>query len=652
MPLDITQAYQQLLSSEDLPNPIPNPMQQAVWNKMHPSPNWGVSLLLKGPTGSGKTEAVSVPALAFDGDQKRRLIMVYPTRSLVDDQIMRFEAMLERWSKHTQQPLTLVVDTGAQSIRHRWQNGDKTAITGNPRRHLYQGDVIITTLDKFLFRFFGFGEPNKSYTYPLRIRYGAKKTLVCFDEAHAYDDVAFTNFNRLVKTLFEKGLDVVLMTATMPQSFAEKFDYLDEVNYVEGSNYQQLEQFLREKFSERKHPEKQLIYIPSTIEDPTMEPALDSEPEVEENDPGLVTLGDDETTETTTPTPFITDIIEQVDQKYSSEKRLIVTVEKVTDAVYLYKHFRDEKQWQPLLYHGRLTGEKRAEVYKNLKDCEKKGQGYLLVSTSAIEVGCDLDAHILITQLCDPDRLIQRAGRCNRKHSIDGAKVIVVGDTIPIWLTSLTDGLEKYISTLNQQHGQPLNVQELITCIQKVAEIDYHVEMMFEMLYEYVYEAKLENKPLHEKGLLFTRSWEPTITLCTGENQKGKLENAIEVPISRCKGQYGASVSINFGLQKRRYDTFTHKMRLDPVGKWECAYTTDLIAAPENNLIDDKKLAEIKELGYVALPELFNVYYQSGYRQILEVKKNDNVESKVWFYNRLESKVFQDVIDRDEEDEE
>ena len=643
MPLDITQAYQQIAKISS-----PNPMQQAIWDKMHPPSNWGVSLLLKGPTGSGKTEAVSVSALAFDGDQKRRLIMVYPTRSLVDDQIMRFEIMLERWSNHTQQPLTLVVDTGAQSIRYRWQNGEKTNVAGNQRRHLYQGDVIITTLDKFLFRFFGFGEPNKSYTYPLRIRYGAKKTLVCFDEAHAYDDIAFTNFNRLVKTLFEKGLDVVLMTATMPQSFVEKFNYLDEVNYVEDSNFQQLEQFLREKFPERKYPKKQLIYIPSSVE----EAKKDVSPE-DEGDPvfGNI-LGDAETEEITTSAPFIADIIEQVEREYSLKKRLIVTVEKVTDVVYLYKQFKEQKGWQPLLYHGRLTGEKRTEVYNILKEREAKGKGYLLVSTSAIEVGCDLDAHALITQICDPDRLIQRAGRCNRKHSIDGAKVIVVGDTIPIWLTSLTDGLEKYIATLKHQHNQPLNVQELITCIQKVAEIDYHVEMMFEMLYEYVYEAKLENKPLHEKGLLFTRSWEPTITLCTGENEKGRLENAIEVPISRCRAKYGTDLKKVFGLQKRRYDTYTHKMRLDTVGKWECAYTAKLIAIPESGTLSDEELEKIKEIGYVDLPGLFNIYYQRGYRQILEVQEGSETQCKVWFYNRLESKVFQDVIDSDKDDEE
>ena len=51
--------------------------------------------------------------------------------------------------------------------------------------------------------------------------------------------------------------------------------------------------------------------------------------------------------------------------------------------------------------------------------------------------------------------------------------------------------------------------------------------MMFDMLYEYVYDAKLENKPLHDKGFIITREWEPSLTLCTGIGSKGELLDAV-----------------------------------------------------------------------------------------------------------------------------
>jgi CRISPR-associated endonuclease/helicase Cas3 len=175
-----------------------NPMQEAVWRYFADTEGLGVGLLLKGPTGSGKTEAIVLPALAH----KRRLIMAYPTRSLVDDQIARLSAILSKLSCiNDRKPVTLNIDTGATAERQTWVNGKSIAIVGNMRRHLYQGDIIITTIDKFLYRFFGFGEPDKSYIFPLRINYGLKQSLICFDEAHSYDEVAFTNFTQLVRTL-------------------------------------------------------------------------------------------------------------------------------------------------------------------------------------------------------------------------------------------------------------------------------------------------------------------------------------------------------------------------------------------------------------------------------------------------------------------
>src|SRR5260370_12232791 len=59
--------------------------------------------------------------------------------------------------------------------------------------------------------------------------------------------------------------------------------------------------------------------------------------------------------------------------------------------------------------------------------------------------------------------------------------------------------------------------------------LDYRVQTMFAMLYEYVYQAERANKPLHDKGLVITRSWEPTLTLTTGYDGPDKLQNALEV---------------------------------------------------------------------------------------------------------------------------
>ncbi len=579
-----TQAYRQIVGFD------PNPMQREVWSHIY-GDEWGVGLLLKAPTGSGKTEAVSVPALA---EGERRLIMVYPTRSLVDDQIKRFGEMLAKRSEHTERALVLVVDTGAKSRRYAWKNGQKIKVPGNPRRHLYHGDVIVTTLDKFLYRFFGFGEPKKSYIFPLRIHYGARKTLICFDEAHSYDDVAFTNFCRLVKTLYEKGQDVVLMTATMPPEFAREFDYLNCIDFIQGAdNRQALAEFTLDHFPERVHPEKRLSYISMPVE-PTAEGEI---------------------------SPAVEKMIRLVQDRYAAGERIIVTAERVKDAVAIYRALAG-KYAQVWLYHGRLTSERRTSVYDQLSKLEERNEGYVLVSTSAIEVGCDLNAHALITQLCDPERLIQRAGRCNRRQEMTDAQVSVVGDKIPEWLTGLQPrDFEHYRAVLEAQNGQSLNVLALAHCIRKHPNPDYRVEMMFDMLYEYVYEARLENKGLHDRGLVITRSWEPSLTLCTGYDKSPT--QAIQVPMRQCIAKKGEPLTPMVWMCKKTFDRREHKYQLAALRPYECAYAVDVIVELQDYPFDET-------VGYVDIPKLFSYSYLSGYRRVL-VREDGDGKSQIWY---------------------
>ncbi|MFM6400941.1 hypothetical protein, partial [Planktothrix sp.] len=117
--------------------------------------------------------------------------------------------------------IALVIDTGSQMYRYVYQNGHDITDTLkiNLRRHLYKGDVILTTIDKFMYRYFGFGDKQKSFIFPLRIHRESKnnKTLICFDEPHTYDDISFTNFQSLVQSLYEAGRSLILMTATLPK---------------------------------------------------------------------------------------------------------------------------------------------------------------------------------------------------------------------------------------------------------------------------------------------------------------------------------------------------------------------------------------------------------------------------------------------------
>lgn len=590
----VNEAYQALTSF------APNPMQKEVWQKLVDDEEGG--LLLLAPTGSGKTEAVTVPGLALD----RRIFVILPARSLVDDQIGRFEEMLKRASSaDPTRPYALIVDTGAQSTRRIWHKGKSV---GQPqRRHLYQGDIIVTTLDKFLYRFFGFGEQGKSYTFPLHIRYGLRPTLYCFDEAHSYDAVAWTNFRLLLRTLYEKGLDVVAMTATMPSAFADELDFLTPLDWINGSNRARLD-----AFSGQGRPRRTLTFHP-----------VPSSEVVEK----LIALGK---------------------QHLSPQRRVILCVESVRDAVAVFQALNGRASDQVLLYHGRLTAPRRQQVYADLKSREAEKRGYLLVTTSAIEVGCDLDAHVLITQLTNPEQLLQRVGRCNRRGKILDAQVIVVGQEIPSYLTTLTTEQQAaYVKTLQAQNGKLLDTTAIQAHIAKEPNPDYRVEIAFQMLYEYVYEAATVNKGLHDKGLVITRSWEPSITLCTGIESENQLLNPVQVSLERCATSDAETLTpgctvyvrtFGFGDQERR-------PRLEPLsGGYRCAYLSDLIAR-----VPDKFYKE--EIGYAELPRLVCFGGQQGYQKKLFIPLDGGKRAWLWYIAPLEAEIEDQETDADDEEQ-
>ncbi|MEJ5224230.1 MAG: CRISPR-associated helicase Cas3' [Anaerolineales bacterium] len=571
MPISVNDAYREIVGF------MPNPMQEAIFERIA---SGDCAVLLKAPTGSGKTEAVLVPALTglLDGDSPRRLFLILPTRSLVDDQVQRVEKTLAQFSRQVNRELALVVDTGGQSYRETWKNGNSN---GKHHRHLYDGDVILTTLDKFLYRFFSFGEPFKNYIFPLRIHYGAKRPLFCFDEAHTYENVAFTNFVNLVYTLaIEKGHDVVVMTATLPESYAGHLRFLETVDFVDDpANSQTLGNFYQ-----RPHEGKMLKYVPANEED-------------------LVNV-----------------LVEQAKKHYQPSRRVIVTAELVKDAVKVYEQLRQQFGEDALLYHGRIPDKVdehpdkgRTNIYAELKRRDSANEGYLLVTTSAIEVGCDLNAHTLVTELCNPDQLIQRAGRCNRKGEIPDARVIVIGNKIKEFLSDLDEKAQDvYLETLKNMSEKLLDRQAILEHLRVIPQMDYRVQMMFDMLYEYVYEANQVYKGLHEKGLVITRSWEPSLTVCTGFDESGHPLNPISINFRSLIAwiERGDTIAPDCLLYRRRYEgDVSHHYRLEPVtGGYYCAYFLDLYLQIPENYFDPIT-------GYKELPKAFQKQYAGAYRE-------------------------------------
>ena len=558
----------------------PNPMQEELFNLITGD---NPALLLKSPTGSGKTEAVLVPSLA----EKRRVFLIFPSRSLVEDQLERCEKYLSKMSEGLSKPYSLVIDTGGQSSRIVFEKGARKP---DGRRHLYDGDVIITTFDKFLYRFFGFGEPNKSYIFPFRIHHSRRRNLFCFDESHSYDKVGFTNFVRLIKSLYKVNLDLVVMTATMPKAYQRELRFLDTVDYTQGKKLRSLNESLN-----HSSPSKQIEYIRADAKDVRNE------------------------------------ICAYVSSKCELDKRTIVTVETVEDIVPIYQFMKDRiANEKVFLYHGRLSDSQRRKVYQELKQIENDDGSYLLFTTSAIEVGCDLNAHLLVTELCNPEQLIQRAGRCNRKGEFENAKIVVVGNRIRHFLRTISEETEaSYLETLHAHSGGDFKPNETLEMIQLQPHHDYRAEVLFDMLYEYVYEARLENKPIHDRGLVITRSFEPSITLTTKvpESPEHQPENAISVSLRSCIAnvQNGEPIDSDLKVYQRHYDNYREEFKFVPLNYGGSVYFKELfIEVPDTDYCE--------ELGYFKPPKVFEYGGISGYRQnfVYNTTDESGESRKIW----------------------
>ncbi len=515
--------------------------------------------------------------------------------------------------------MALIVDTGDASRRYVFLDGQAvefrygSQVLPYEKRHLYKAEVILTTLDKFLYRYFGFGDAYKSFIYPLRIQDGAR-TLICFDEAHTYDGVSFINFRRLVRALYESGQGVIVMTATLPEAYNREIDFLKELDYLDAS----------------EPPKRKLIVVESQHND--LSDAL-----VEQTE-RLWKQGVHRIIVVAESVGFQAEIRDG--RRRALRDGVFNVYEKLKGWV-AHEKLPDLKARENLLlYHGRMDAIERAWVYEKLKKLDGNKEGrYILVTTSAIEVGCDLNAQALVTEICNPEQLIQRAGRCNRRADFENAEVVVVLPKEPYsdkgwikpYVRSLpTDEEACYIEYLKQVSGNLLDLKALREKIARRPAKDYRVETLFELLSEYVYEARLENKPIHDRGFVVTRSWEPTLTF---EIPFDGEKRYVSVPFSLCVCFRDERPEPAALVQEVTYshDTnqeFRKKLSGGSVyGKQVIVTITEGFA--QSNFKYDP------EYGLVDVPKVFTWRRVTDYKVLMQVAGDGAYKPVIWYFRDL-----------------
>ncbi|MBD2027009.1 CRISPR-associated helicase Cas3' [Leptolyngbya sp. FACHB-711] len=334
------------------------------------------NILLRAPTGAGKTETAIAPFLFAKvlniAEFPNKLIYIVPLRTLATSLRDRVERYVRTWEKHypAKRPLAVTLQTGE-----------------NPEDPRFEGDIVFCTIDQLLSSFLGI--PYSVGRGSANVNAGVVfASYLVFDELHLLDpDRSFATTLELLKQV--QGISpFLLMTATLTEELAA-----------------QLQQELRSRMPLRRQDTSGSLHLMNV----TGEDLKAIETRQRYFEPITAPLR---------ASAILEDI--QTHQR----KRAIVLCNTVAQAQGLFQDLRDLVKHQPIqisLLHSRFLPDDRKRKEEALKRIFGKdgyqqddGNCHILISTQVIEAGIDITCEVMHTLLCPMNALLQRAGRCAR----------------------------------------------------------------------------------------------------------------------------------------------------------------------------------------------------------------------------------------------
>lgn len=178
-------------------------------------------VLLRAPTGSGKTETAIAPFLfakTLNFDFPNKLIYIVPLRTLATSLRDRANKLLERWQQHSGNP-------NARRLVVTLQTGE------NPEDPRFEGDIVFCTIDQMLSSFLNI--PYSVGRGSANVNAGAIfASYLVFDELHLLDpDRSFATTLELLRQV--QGISpFLLMTATLTDELVNQIqEVVGDGNY-------------------------------------------------------------------------------------------------------------------------------------------------------------------------------------------------------------------------------------------------------------------------------------------------------------------------------------------------------------------------------------------------------------------------------------
>lgn len=395
-------------------HPEPRPLQAAVAD----APTTCPLLILESETGSGKTEAA---ILRFNALWRAGLVdglyFAVPTRAAAKQLHRRVDDALRRmWPADSRADTVLAVPgyiragevSGRRAGRFQvaWEDepGDEETRlarwSAETSRHFLSAPAAVGTVDQALLA-------------ALKVKWShlrgsaLSRSLLVVDEAHASDAYMTELLRTLVRDHLAVGGHALLMSATLGSAarlaltdYRPRIDDLPPLDAMQAVPY------------------------------PALTLAGDRPAETH----CLAGTGQSKTVSVSTE-PSISDAPRVAELALASCRqgaKVLVVRNTVGEAQAVFRAVQDQGgsalplqvTGGPALHHGRFAAEDRALLDEAVENALGKGRppgGIVVVGTQTLEQSLDIDADLLITDLCPADVLLQRIGRLHRHDESERA---------------------------------------------------------------------------------------------------------------------------------------------------------------------------------------------------------------------------------------
>ncbi len=428
--------------------------------------NSGKLIILKAPTGSGKTEILSSIFLSqwrinkwFAG----RLYWVEPTHALLSQMRSRLELYAKIADLHVGE-----------------DHGDVLNKT-----YLYTAPITLTTIDSLVYGYIAKrvetwiereGFETGRYTLPAGL---ITNSLIILDEAHLIQDEVFLGprvLSHALCSIVNAGGLVILSTATLPTAIKNELTKCVERNAVIEYN---LNGFRERKINlHRDYINKQLI-----------------------------------------------DFVKE--SNINCAESSIIILNTIERAQVVYKTLHEKCGDNVLLIHSLMTQGDKERIYEKLRNANSS---VILVGTQAIEVGIDLNIDNLYTEISPVDSLIQRIGRVGRRSGSANVYVFNVENELPYHkkLIENTQGILSDIDKIDLNNVDKVTeVIDKVYTENVVKELSEKGDTLYLRSIEYLEQLHLFAYPPNEGKFLIRPSfyielfiYDPNSNMCKSESDK------------------------------------------------------------------------------------------------------------------------------------